>query len=204
MKRAICLIDGFNLYHAISNRFPPSHKWCNYRKLVEQFLAEDEQLGRVIYFSAFARWDLGKVSRHSTFISALRHFNVETRMGKFKKKNIYCKKCLQRFPSHEEKESDVNIAVALVSMAYKNEFDVALLVSGDSDFVSTVKFIRAEFPEKRVGVIVPGDVRMANDLRNAAHFNKGIDKKHVQDSLMPASIELDDGTVIKCPNDYLI
>jgi len=204
MKRVACFIDGFNMYHAIDNRFATCYKWCNYRALINGYLQDDEQLDRVLYFSAFARWDTGKVARHNMFIKALSHHGIEVIMGKFKKKKPFCKKCSQRYTTHEEKESDVNIAIHMVSMAYEDDFDTALLVSGDSDFVSTIQFLKEKFDRKKFGVIVPGNLQFANDLRNVAHFSKHVDFEHIKTSRLPDEITLEDGTLIKCPPEYLI
>ena len=41
--------------------------------------------------------------------------------------------------SYVEKQADVWIAVDLVSMAYRDEYDVAYLLSADADYVSAVR-----------------------------------------------------------------
>lgn len=47
--------------------------------------------------------------------------------------------CLQRAPYYVEKQVDVRIAVDLVSMAHRNEYEVAYLLSADGDFVPAVE-----------------------------------------------------------------
>lgn len=44
---------------------------------------------------------------------------------------------------HVEKETDVNLSVDMVVGAYENEYDVAMLVSGDTDYVRAVRAVRA-------------------------------------------------------------
>ena len=41
-----------------------------------------------------------------------------------------------------EKKIDIQIAIDMVSLAYENSYDTAVLVSGDGDFVPVVKKIR--------------------------------------------------------------
>lgn len=41
-----------------------------------------------------------------------------------------------------EKKIDIQIAIDMVSLAYENSYDTAILVSGDGDFVPVVKKIR--------------------------------------------------------------
>lgn len=38
-----------------------------------------------------------------------------------------------------EKETDINLATHMVSKAFQNAFDIAILVSGDTDYTSVVK-----------------------------------------------------------------
>ena len=47
--------------------------------------------------------------------------------------------CLRRTPYYVEKQVDVRIAVDLVGMAHRNEYDVAYLLSADGDFVPAVE-----------------------------------------------------------------
>ncbi len=41
-----------------------------------------------------------------------------------------------------EKKVDINIAIDMISLAYENAYDTAVLVSGDGDFVPVVKKIK--------------------------------------------------------------
>lgn len=43
---------------------------------------------------------------------------------------------------HVEKETDVKLAVDMVAGAYKGEYDVAMLITGDTDYVPAVKAVR--------------------------------------------------------------
>jgi uncharacterized LabA/DUF88 family protein len=43
---------------------------------------------------------------------------------------------------HVEKETDVKLAVDMVSGAFKGEYDVAMLITGDTDYVPAVKAVR--------------------------------------------------------------
>lgn len=43
---------------------------------------------------------------------------------------------------HVEKETDVNLSVDMVVGAYEHQYDVAMLVSGDTDYVRAVQAVR--------------------------------------------------------------
>jgi uncharacterized LabA/DUF88 family protein len=44
---------------------------------------------------------------------------------------------------YEEKETDVNVAIRLVSGAYEDRYDWAMVISGDSDLVPAMRQVRA-------------------------------------------------------------
>ena len=41
-----------------------------------------------------------------------------------------------------EKKVDINLAIDIISLAYENTYDTAVLVSGDGDFVSVIKKVK--------------------------------------------------------------
>ena len=54
----------------------------------------------------------------------------------------------------EEKGSDVNLAVHLLNDAYKNDFEVAVVISNDSDLVEAIKIVKNQL-HKIVGIVNP-------------------------------------------------
>jgi len=50
---------------------------------------------------------------------------------------------------HHEKQTDVNIAVALLTDAQEDRFDDAVLITADSDQVRTVEYIRNAYMDKK-------------------------------------------------------
>ncbi|SKS23298.1 NYN domain [Mycobacteroides abscessus subsp. abscessus] len=86
---------------------------------------------------------------------------IEIVHGRHQRKAIRCHQCGHHRFSYEEKETDVNIAVSLVSDAASGKVDAALLLSADSDLAPAVRsarqlnpamFITAVFPPKRQSV----------------------------------------------------
>lgn len=164
MTRTIALIDGFNFYHAIDNHLRDTGenlKWLNYRKLIES-LCEKSGVTKVFFFTAVAS-HLGKdkENRHWRYIKALQTTDISIIKGNFKKKELNFQVSNRRAKvmvwkeSHEEKETDVNIALTMLDKAYQNEFDQCLLCTADSDLVPAVKLTKMRFPNKRIRLIVP-------------------------------------------------
>jgi len=123
-KRVISFIDGFNLYHAIDNLNEPHLKWLDLRKLSQEFLhPQEKELVQVLNFSTIAthRNQAAQI-RQRTYLQALKVRSVTTILGQFKKKERNCSKCLSRHLGHEEKETDVNIALSLSNKAKITSF----------------------------------------------------------------------------------
>lgn len=66
-----------------------------------------------------------------------------------------CFSCGNEWLRHEEKKTDVNIAVRILDDAYDDRFDKAIVVSGDSDLVPAIQSVYTRFPEKRIIVAFP-------------------------------------------------
>ena len=174
MKRVIVYVDGFNLYHAIDNLGKPHLKWVDLVALGQGLLRADEQLVAVKYFSAYATWKPAQYARHREYTAALQYAGAAVFMGKFKKKDKECRSCLARWVGHEEKESDVKLSIALVSDAYEDLFDRAIVISADSDLVPPILMVRSKFKQKEVFVAAPpGRMGIGRDLKPALEISRG-------------------------------
>jgi uncharacterized LabA/DUF88 family protein len=204
-KRAVALVDGFNLYHAIEELHAPHLKWVDLWNLCERLVGKNLRLDKVLYFSAFATWRPDAYKRHRAYVAALEHVGVQPIMGQFKQKDRRCNHCGTRWIAHEEKETDVNIALHLLNLAYKDCFDCALLISNDSDLAPAVRMLKTEFPNKWVRIITPPKKRTSKELVQAAGGMtcvRTLKEKYLADSLLPASIASDDGLTIERPDEY--
>ena len=72
----------------------------------------------------------------------------------------------------EEKGSDVNLAAHLLLDAFQKKYDVAVLITNDSDLYEPVKMVRDHF-RKSVGIINPHD-HHSKKLSEIATFLKRI------------------------------
>lgn len=183
MSKISFLIDGFNLYHSIRDaeklsKIPSGLKWLNIPAICASFIPSIRtqiptikdwlEIDHIYYFSAYAdhllNKDQGIVNRHKKLIDALESEGVIIRMGKFKKKYIDCKVCHKKFEAHEEKETDVSIAVELMRLTYKNNVDVIALMTGDTDLIPALKVAKAENSNIKLAVIFPFN-RVNDELR---------------------------------------
>src|SRR5690606_13701337 len=76
----------------------------------------------------------------------------------------------------EEKGSDVNIAAHMINDGYQGGYEVAILVSNDSDLAEPIKIVRNEL-NLTVGILNPSpDNHPSQELRKYATFVKPIRK----------------------------
>ncbi len=199
MSRIKFFIDGFNVYHALEREASyHKYKWLDYSKLASLFVRRQDQIVEVLYFTALANWDVQKVNRHKLFISALKFKGVKVILGQFQKVERRCRNCHQHYYTFEEKKTDVNIAVELIKSAVKDEFDTALIMSGDSDLAPAVEAVKSLFPAKKVGVVIPINLRAAL-LKQVCDFHMKIKEKHLTASLFPDDIDLGSGIKLSRP-----
>lgn len=99
---------------------------------------------------------------------------------------------------YEEKMTDVNIAIQLLGDAFENVFDVALVISGDSDLTTPVRRILQRFPGKRVIVAFPPR-RHSSELKRWASGFVSIGEDKLRTSQLPESLTKPDGFVLSRP-----
>jgi len=183
-------VDGFNLYHAIADLGLNHLKWVDLWKLMEHFQdPTHHEIVSVHYFSAYATWLPDAHKRHRAYVAALKAVGVTSVMARFKQKERHCARCKSRWIAHEEKESDVNIALRIISGAYQNRYDRAHIVTGDSDLVPAVKDLKSDFPQKQIRVILPPK-RICHDLAHTAG-KKSVNTilpLHLERSLLPQKV----------------
>ena len=106
--------------------------------MAQSFIQENETLIAVKFFTAKLNGQSKESNRQSVYLDALsKHCaKVEIIKGYFAKAR-QCKFCHNK--NNEEKQTDVNIACDIMQDCYEDNFDIAYLVSGDSDLVAPVK-----------------------------------------------------------------
>jgi len=213
MCRVVAYVDGFNLYHAICRLNKPYLKWCNIRKLVNFYLQEKEVLTGMRFYTAFPRfYDGGVQNRFNKYVNALATTGVEIVYGKFKKKDLQIKvenanktkSVVIRYKRHEEKQSDVNLAMDLVEGVCMNEYDKAVVVSGDSDFLRVIERVLKK--DKKILLLQP-PFQKCKEIRNTGSvyenfLSQSIKKEVIEKSLFPEKILVSSGRNIIMPAEY--
>ncbi|MDR0485373.1 MAG: NYN domain-containing protein [Elusimicrobiota bacterium] len=190
--RKMFFIDGYNLYHSIDRLSEidvqfKNCKWLNLLELCCRYVdtAHDIFAG-IKYFTALS-WKPESRVRQQTYINALLFqckTEIDVMYGKFKKRSKKCPLCQQDFIYHEEKLTDVNLAISLFENAYKNTFDEAIIISADSDLIPPISAIKSIFADKVIAILPPCD-NPANDLINNAHKHYKMKRKTLLNSQLP-------------------
>jgi uncharacterized LabA/DUF88 family protein len=164
-SRVITYIDGFNLYFGLRENDWRKYLWLDLCKFSQALLLDSQVLQHTKYFTSRVRGNVGKQQRQSAYLDALTSLRDLTIFwGRYQPDQKQCQKCGHYAYHPQEKKTDVNIATQLLCDAFHEEFDTALIVSGDADLVPPVQAVRALFPKKRVVVAFPPK-RYSSDWR---------------------------------------
>jgi hypothetical protein len=143
MDRVIAYIDGYNLYYGLREKGWKRFYWLNLRRLAEQFLKPAQTLVETKYFTTIVKSPNDKRLRQQVFLEALQtvpEFSIF--YGHFLSDPVVCRQCGHTYITHHEKMTDVNISVELMKDAFQDCFDLAFVVSADSDLVNPVRTVQ--------------------------------------------------------------
>ena len=93
-----------------------------------------------------------------------------------------------------EKGSDVSLAVDLVDLAHRGEFDAALVVSNDSDLRRAIEVARFDLG-CRVGTLNPHPGRQSRELARVSSFQRTIRRSDLLRNLLPDVLRDADGLI---------
>jgi hypothetical protein len=193
LASVIAYVDGFNLYHGIHDRFGHKYLWLDLEQLVRR-LRPDDTVVAVKYFTAFVRDDVPAAIRQAVYLDALKaHASapLEIVLGRYQQRLVRCRACGARRVYHEEKETDVNIATAVVADAAAGSADLALLISADSDLCPAIRTARllASQASRQLGFIVAFPPRRRSfELTGTASTCK-VSHQHLRQSQLPPIVQ---------------
>jgi uncharacterized LabA/DUF88 family protein len=176
------------------------HLWLDLGKMCQRFLATDDHLLKIKYFTARVRNSLPSEQRQDTYLQALATYRplIEIAEGRFQKQTRRCRTCGAQWITYEEKESDVNIAISLVEDAALDRFDTAILVSGDSDLSPAVKAAKRLRPHTQVVAVFP-PLRSSDPLRKVVDRTLHIDQRMLRRSQLPDEVITANGIKLSRP-----
>ena len=210
--RVVFFIDGFNLYHSVqaAQKLLPEDqlKWLDIPALCRSYLHQiggGAELSAVHYFTAYA-YHLRdkapeKISRHKAFVRALTARKVKACISQFSPKQVWSHEIERWVGAYEDKETDVAIACSVMGMAMDDELDVAVLVTGDSDFAPVAETFQRRFSKKRILFALPF-ARGTKRLKQLCPDSFSISKEAYAKHQFPDEVMLPSGKTVTIPPDW--
>ncbi|WAC65431.1 NYN domain-containing protein [Agrococcus sp. SL85] len=199
-KKLIAYVDGFNLYNGVRDSFAHRYLWLDLVRLMENY-RPDSEVVRVNYFSARVLDDSEALSRQDTYIAALEALHPEriaVRLGRYQSKSVACKACGAEWTSYEEKETDVNLALAIARDAIAPEADDYFLLSGDSDAAPAVREAMRLNPSGFYAAFFPPG-RHSEELKQLMPASRIIGRDKLRNSQLPETVSDANGSTFEQP-----
>lgn len=185
MARVSVFIDGFNLYYGLRSKHGRKFLWLDLAEVSRRLLRPGQTLVGVNYFTAAVRNDPASQRNQHIYLDALRATaEVDITLGRYQEKRVDCHRCRNSWRTYEEKETDVNIAVAVVAGGVRDDFDTAIVLSADSDLCPGVRTLKELSPGKRVIAVFPPR-RRSDDLRRTVDASFTLGDAILRQSLLP-------------------
>lgn len=211
--RAIFYIDGFNFYF-LRTKHQPRFKWLNMKALADLIVPAGTTVIAVKYYTApvSGKIDGDAPRRQQKLLAALRTVpEISIYNGRF----LYAEKWaglihpprakpdgyvwntpppqVVFIAKTEEKGSDVNLGVHLVRDAFVDAFDVAYVITNDTDLVEPIRIVTQEVG-KQVCIVAPCRPRgvipvPSPSLEAVASFKHYIDDAELAAAQFPNTIK---------------
>lgn len=156
MKRCIVFLDYSNFHQALSKltggQFPDTRKF-DFKGFVDRLCAGMDLIK--VYFACSSAAGAGAgLQRFFDWLDSQDFFLVR----QFERR-------ANDLGDYREKQVDVYLATQAVALAYENAYDVAILVSGDEDYVPAIDIIQQK---GKIAVAVSSSGMMSDVLRRKA------------------------------------
>lgn len=212
-KPTAIYIDGYNLYYSRIRGTP--FKWLDVVRLFEQLLRDQDPASELLlvrYFSAFclARFASNGIASAAAQTSFLRahevlhgprfvktmgihtHDRSGTAMPRYVEDAKFDRHDRVKVWKLEEKQTDVNLALAMYRDARSEKFSQLVVCSNDSDVEPVLRAIREDYPDLRLGVVTPreppgsGRTRHRNALSSLSRHADWT-RHHIRDEELSAA-----------------
>lgn len=201
-ERVIAYVDGFNLYNGLKDSGFKRYCWLNLETLVLKFLKPQQELIGIKYFSSSITSNVDKRALQKIYFDALSTAErVRTVLGEFQPGKNQCHICGQFSHVYNEKMTDVNIATHMLADFYGDRFDVAMLISGDTDLVPPIRHINESGTSKLVFVAFPPG-RVNDKIRKYAKGSLVIGRKNLADSQFEEKFQTAYGEILSRPTKW--
>lgn len=197
MRTAI-YIDGFNLYYWLK---PLPYRWIDLQALALNAISKPGKAHEIVAVKHYTARvsdtpdDPYKSTRQDIYLRALAASIplLTTKFGEFRRQpKLMPLANRDGSPGRkvlvldtEEKGSDVNLAVDLINDAWSDAYDLAIVISNDTDLTHALYIVKRR--GRQIGVLVRGDAAKSS-LNKVSHFTIQLTEDHLKKSLLPREI----------------
>ena len=162
----IILIDGSNFYYSTAKK----GKKIDFRKLIRELVGERRFVKAYYYVAPLdIEADEGKYWSHQRFLDKLRRIHgFEVILCNLKKIKVDGKY------AYFVKGDDVKMSNTMIMGAVDDLYDVAIVVSGDEDFIDSINIVRKRYGKKVENAYFSKS--SSSNLRKACNFIINLDK----------------------------
>jgi len=207
-------VDAFNLYYGSLKG--TAHKWLDLRAFCQRsFPLPRNKINAIRYFTARVKarpHDPDQPKRQEIYLRALRTLpNLSIHFGHYLESSVRMRlvtpppggPATVEVIKTEEKGSDVNLAAHLLMDAFRGRFEVALVISNDSDLAEPIRLVRSEL-RKKVLVLMPccNGGTPSIQLRKVASKAFLVDPVHLAASQFPDRLTDASGATISKPASW--
>ena len=164
-ERVIILIDGSNFYYSTARK----GKKVNFEKLIKELTSENTLVNAFYYVAPLdIKEDEEKYWAHQRFLNKLKQIEkLEVILCVLKKIKVEGKYV------YFVNGDDIKLSNKLIIWAVEDIYDTAIIVSGNEDFIDSVKIVQERYG-KKVGNAYFGKSSSSN-LRRACDFTINLD-----------------------------
>lgn len=181
----------------------------------------EEVLKKVFLFTAYPDWNPKKEARHKNYIRVLTrwgywvdlilwNFKTTTKNfdqsknilvdSKWNPTNIKVTPSFFSFQTKEEKQTDVNLWIHLLKGCFLDEYDIAFIVTADTDLTCAIKMCKDLYPEKLFILIQPYR-KFSDKIRQECDESADITFDKLDACILPKDIKIW-SDVVSCPYPY--
>jgi hypothetical protein len=201
-RRTNVYIDGFNLYFGLKSKGWRHLYWFSIASLAAGLVRSPAALHQAHYFTARISGPTDKRERQSCFLDANQATGgFSAYFGTYREDPRVCRGCGRTNISHNEKKTDVNIAVQMLADAFRDQFDQAILVSADADLVPAISAVRQLFPSKSVIVGFPPG-RYSKELAKTAGGSFHVSRTVLASSQLSDQVRTASGVILQRPREW--
>ena len=204
--RAALYVDGFNLYHPIVNLGEGYNflKWACLWRLGELICEKGGQrLEKVVFCTAVPKIerDVGKHERHIRFNSAQKARGVDVLLGHYVPEAIEVDGVPTGETKWTEKQTDINVSLSLLFDGLDDVYDVAFLLSADTDQVATARMFaeRLEPRGKQFIGVAPMNRKPPSGYSQFGFRGLTLSRYQLECCVMPEEIQGPDKIIVRPP-----